>query len=361
MTIVTPHAARRRGTDQEGVTTAELSSFIASDAADLSDAAAACDFPLWIWQLPDGVIRIVNPAGEALVGLPREQLIGRPITEFLLPSSFVDAAISAYASGAVNATLTRRELTARAGGPLVVWVWTRGLELTTGPRNAVSLVMPEPELGRLGTDPGRPWRHLAEVVVGAADPSWRIERISSDAFHVLGARPKDLIGTSLRDLVHPDDVDGIGLLDGNDPRLPMRGRLRRPDGGWTEVGLLFAAVVVEGEPHICFAFIAHPVAEEHPDRVAELEHRLRRIAQEIRAAQVLDTVQVLPSAPELPLGELSSRQWEILSRLMRGQRVGSIAQDLYVSPSTVRNHLSHIFRRFGVHSQRELLDLLRSR
>ncbi|MGN6472198.1 MAG: LuxR C-terminal-related transcriptional regulator, partial [Mycobacteriales bacterium] len=35
------------------------------------------------------------------------------------------------------------------------------------------------------------------------------------------------------------------------------------------------------------------------------------------------------------------------------------ARELYLSPTTVRNHLSAIFQRFGVHSQRELLDLLR--
>jgi len=112
---------------------------------------------------------------------------------------------------------------------------------------------------------------------------------------------------------------------------------------------------------ICFALIAHAAAEVRQERVAELEHRLRRIADEVRAARLLDTVNMLPAAQEIPLGELSSRQWEILSRLLRGERVDTIARELYLSPSTVRNHLSAIFRRFGVHSQRELLDLLRDR
>jgi DNA-binding CsgD family transcriptional regulator len=233
--------------------------------------------------------------------------------------------------------------------------------VSDGRRDAVTLVMPEADLGRLGTDPGRPWRQLADVVVGQADQSGKILRISSDVARVLGARPKDLIGGSLRDLVHPEDVDGIGMYEGNDSRLPMRGRLRRPDGGWTEVGLLFSTVDLDDEKRICFAFIAHAAIDVEPDRVTELEGRLRRIADEVRAARLLDTVTVLPSSSETALGELSSRQWEILSRLLRGQRVDTIARELYVSPSTVRNHLSAIFRRFGVHSQRELLDLLRGR
>jgi DNA-binding NarL/FixJ family response regulator len=55
---------------------------------------------------------------------------------------------------------------------------------------------------------------------------------------------------------------------------------------------------------------------------------------------------------------LSRRQSEILRRLIRGQRVSAIASELFVSQSTVRNHLSAIYRRFGVHSQAELLARL---
>jgi DNA-binding CsgD family transcriptional regulator/PAS domain-containing protein len=328
---------------------------------ELDDAAAACEFPLIVWQLPDGIVNIVNPAAEQLVERPRRELIGHRVTEFLSPSGFVDTAMSALASGALSATLTKRELIGRPGGQLPIWIWTRGVHVTGDAMDAVSLVMPSDEVGRLGPDPGRPWRHIADVVVGQTDKSWRILRISTDVSRVLGARPRDLIGTSLRDLVHPEDVDGIGLYSGDDPRLPMRCRLRRPDGEWTEVGLLFATVVVEGGENVCFALIAHVPIEGNLDRVVELEGRLRRIADEVRAARVLDMVHVLPATHHLPLADLSSRQWEILSRLLRGQRVDTIARDLYVSPSTVRNHLSHIFRRFGVHSQRELLDLLRER
>jgi DNA-binding CsgD family transcriptional regulator len=338
----------------EGATTA-------SGAAELHDAAAACDFPLVVWKLPEGVIRILNPAAESVLGLPRDQVLGRNVTEFLSPSGGVDLAVSALASGAVSATLTKRELTTRPGGSLPVWVWTRGVEVTEGRLGAVSLVMPADELGRLGTDPGEPWRQLSDVVIGMADLSWRIERISADVEHVLGSRPRDLIGTSIRDLVHPDDAGGIGTADGSDPRLPMRGRMMRPDGQWIDVGFLFATAHIEGAEHICFAFIANPASETQPSRVVELEQRLRRIADELRAAHLLDTVHSLPSSPDLPLGELSSRQWEIMSRLRRGQRVDMIARELYLSPTTVRNHLSAIFRRFGVHSQGELLDLLRER
>ena len=57
---------------------------------------------------------------------------------------------------------------------------------------------------------------------------------------------------------------------------------------------------------------------------------------------------------------LSTRQGEVLRRLLRGERVPNIARELFVSQSTVRNHLSAIYRRLGVHSQTELLAHLTS-
>jgi DNA-binding NarL/FixJ family response regulator len=52
---------------------------------------------------------------------------------------------------------------------------------------------------------------------------------------------------------------------------------------------------------------------------------------------------------------LSERQSQVLGRLISGERVSTIARSLFVSESTVRNHLSAIYRKAGVHSQSELL------
>jgi DNA-binding NarL/FixJ family response regulator len=55
------------------------------------------------------------------------------------------------------------------------------------------------------------------------------------------------------------------------------------------------------------------------------------------------------------LAGLTERQTEILRRVVRGERVPNIARELVVTASTVRNHLSSIYRKFGVHSQSELM------
>ena len=60
------------------------------------------------------------------------------------------------------------------------------------------------------------------------------------------------------------------------------------------------------------------------------------------------------------INHLTTRQWEVLTRIVKGERVPTIADDLHVSQSTVRNHLSVIFKRFGVRSQPELLRTVES-
>ncbi len=96
-----------------------------------------------------------------------------------------------------------------------------------------------------------------------------------------------------------------------------------------------------------------------PERVANLERRLWRIAREFEGTGVLAGA-TTPDPYDLPgVAELSPRQWEVLTRLLQGERVPRIAEGLFLSQSTIRNHLADIFKKLGVHSQEELLDLFR--
>ena len=123
------------------------------------------------------------------------------------------------------------------------------------------------------------------------------------------------------------------------------------------LGTASAHVVVTGAP------VRHDLAEldRSPDERQRAKARLSPpIDHERRVVVVMDDIDTLPAATDYPqLDELSSRQREIVIRLLNAQRVSVIAAELYVSPSTVRNHLVTIFTKFGVHSQVELLAVLR--
>jgi PAS domain S-box-containing protein len=57
---------------------------------------------------------------------------------------------------------------------------------------------------------------------------------------------------------------------------------------------------------------------------------------------------------------LSARERAIVAALLQGKRTATIAREMFISASTVRSHLSSIFRAFNVRSQADLVTLLRS-
>lgn len=66
-------------------------------------------------------------------------------------------------------------------------------------------------------------------------------------------------------------------------------------------------------------------------------------------------------ALKAPVGaeRLSSREQEIVTSLLSGDRVPAIARALFLSQSTVRNQLTSVYRKLSVSSQQELIDLYR--
>jgi DNA-binding NarL/FixJ family response regulator len=57
-------------------------------------------------------------------------------------------------------------------------------------------------------------------------------------------------------------------------------------------------------------------------------------------------------------GKLTEREWEILELLHAGRDTGQIAAELFVSPVTVRSHVSAILRKLQVPDRQAAVDLL---
>jgi DNA-binding CsgD family transcriptional regulator len=105
---------------------------------------------------------------------------------------------------------------------------------------------------------------------------------------------------------------------------------------------------------------SEPSQDNAARRADQLEKHMWRIAVEVRAAGLTPALgESFPLDPIKEFGDMSPRQREIVARLAAGERVKEIARDMYLSPSTVRNHLTAVFRRFGVHSQVELITVLK--
>jgi DNA-binding CsgD family transcriptional regulator/PAS domain-containing protein len=192
---------------------------------------------------------------------------------------------------------------------------------------------------------------------------WRIAHISASAGGVLGRPSRELLASSIIELTHTDDQAALLLAFARattDNRAGVRIRLRQDGASLMVHGLI---TLLEGDGTLPFSIMAAPTAEPYApgfSGTSQLAWHLRRIAAQIEAAGALAPLIETVAALGIPAAsELSPRQWEIASRLVAGERVPSIAADMYLSQSTVRNHLSAIFQKLGVHSQRELLALWR--
>lgn len=214
------------------------------------------------------------------------------------------------------------------------------------------------------------WSRVGSDLEGAQitlDDHWRIAHATTASGVVLGRPPAELLGTSIIELTHTDDLAALLLAFARattDASSDVRVRLRHQDGGWRTIQAMLT--MVDGNETSPFALVVARVVEpETPnssDGATQLAAHLRRIAAQIEEAGILAPLLETVVALRVPVtAELSPRQVEIASRLLEGERVPTIAADLYLSQGTVRNHLSAIFEKFGVHSQRELLALWRGR
>jgi PAS domain S-box-containing protein len=171
-------------------------------------------------------------------------------------------------------------------------------------------------------------------------------------------------GAPLMDAVHPEDQPRLmQVLDESAAhRRPavLVMRVRGADGQWARVRSQLSPLTDHNPPRYAMAIsVIAPEAEASDDRAARYERHLWRIALEVQTARIGDRTSRQESWWTDPaLAGLSERQGEILRRVAQGDEVAAIARELVISESTVRNHLSGIYQKFGVHSRAALVSRL---
>jgi DNA-binding NarL/FixJ family response regulator/PAS domain-containing protein len=360
------------------------------------------ELPMALVDLGDFTVVAASSALRNLLGLSETEVIGRRVTELYTPEDGAAAilALSVLRDGVVDFYRSERQLDPRFERAANVTAWGRSVTLDN---RHFALV----ELSGGSARTGSPFaeyfgREPPVMALGAADGDWVISSMSSDSVALLGVAPEELVGQNLLSLVAPEDAPGLvaaeQMVNEDMSAAAKSVRMRDKDGAWRTLCCVLTELSVSNNRYFMLipvdeaaaaaagaagaAAAAAVGAASGPgastavtpsagqasesssgglaSRVAELERHLWRIAAEVEASGVLRQVREGPDLSSLrELGSLSAKQWEVLSRLLQGKRVRSIAREMFVSESTVRNHLSAIFERFGVHSQAELLALLR--
>ena len=324
-------------------------------------AAAVSRAGLAVIQVDLATVRVtaVSEMAAALLAATPSDLVGRPVRDFVVDEP--TGGLPLLATGRLDGIEAPRRLRRLDGTVVDAYVWAHVLGEQRPARYGAVMVTTEAKRSTPGTLRGAAEDHK---VIGTVDQEWRIDRISVEVEGLLGYRAVDLAGATLLSVVHPSDLPellaGLSHVHATGRGSAIRLRVRTKDDQWLWCRAHLSAL--DHSPQ--FAFTLRPLADPRggaTDRTRELEMRLARIAHETRTAGLTKHSGAAPVLADLPeLATLTSREWEVVGALAEGSRVPTIAGRLQVSPGTVRNHLSAVFRKLDVGSQAELLERLRS-
>ncbi len=337
----------------------------------LKDLVESASVPLGLMELPSSKVLAVNEAMARALGQGPGTLVGTTQLDLVVPEQrqMAQEALQALADGALTGYQAVRSFRAQDGPARDLCLWVSAVEVEGG---RVGLTSAVPMRGL--TSPGdaltaalnapRP----GHILLGTLDGQWRIDRVSHDVVEMLGYQPEEVAGSPVLGVLHPGDT-GTFLAAVEHARTGHRAvqatvRLRSRAGDWVPVRAVLATISEDYPPALAFAVASTDQGVTAPgpqDERSRLGADLQRIAGDLRFAGVVPHLDRLPDMARFPaLSRLTTREWEILVLLLEGERVAAIATDLYVSQSTVRNHLSSIFSKLGVHSQAELIHRLRA-
>lgn len=332
----------------------------------LRDLVRDSPLPVNLNRLSDGRTLEVSDPFVTFTGMDREYLLNKRVVEYTQEPEIASASFALLASGALDG-YTRRASFRRPDGEIVTFDLRVSACTHPQPRQfavATIVTLESPTDPACVVDsPG-----VEGLLIGTVDGQWRIDRITSAEDPALAFTPRKILGTSAFAGIHPEDFGALLVLAAHATTSAGgafgRVRLAAREGGWVtrRIGLQ----QLTGDEPNGFAFAiwpetSRPQRDDNARRAMdELHAALETTDAHPRAAGLAAWMAAFPTGLQVPeLSTLTSREYEIVLRLASGDRVRTIATALHLSQSTVRNHLTSVFRKFKVRSQAELLVRLR--
>jgi DNA-binding CsgD family transcriptional regulator len=328
------------------------------DLLRLREAVRKSGVAVGLVELPERRFLEVSPAARVLVSLRSPEWESEDLVTMAIDPGSVRRALDLMNVGAIYSCRIRTGFKV-AGSEIPLTVSLRTVGHGDGRVYALAL-FDAPDAERLGA-PDR--RDFTLTVAADAGQGPRLHH-GTEATFSERLTIEDLFGLLL-DLAGPADVaDLLTFVEdalASDPRIVLHERPNHTVDTPRHVEIVMSRV-----DHV----VAEPAAElATPSgiapstggrgRLADLEMLFKRISGEIERAGESEDVYGEADVAQFPgLEDLTPRQFEILTRLLGGQRVATISRGVHLSPSTVRNHLTTIYRKIGVHSQAELLECL---
>ena len=190
----------------------------------------------------------------------------------------------------------------------------------------------------------------------AVDAAGRIRAWNKAAAELFGGTEAEVMSVSCHRLLQCFEEDDITCAKDcvlerwadNRPRKNFDVRVQTRAGRlWCNVSTLIGC---DQTGESCAIHIVRPI---------EIRKRLEQALSEFVRMHVRDSANGKPlicsdSRPSLNV-RLTRREIEVLKNLAKGHTTRSIANELNISPTTVKNHIKHVLTKFGAHTRLEAI------
>lgn len=351
----------------------ELSSAPVLGVEDLARIAAgvleSSSYPALVLQVPSERIVAASQAAMRLLDPTGGIVVGHLLAEFTADRP--DHGRDVFAGGRLNGFQTSRILRRAQGGNVTVQMWVRNFDHQ--PSTRLVLVVLRTDRSERRSHPAfeqveseAPAVAEAPAVVGTADAGLLIERVSNDAESLFGRRVTALLGHPLLELIAADDAPDTlaALTEATETQggVALVVAIRAVEAASRTPPVVCELLLLPLKPSPGCAFVFLPTTAESSGApiTTDLSAILLRLSRGAQVAQLARSEMSKLTERDVPgLSTLTTRELEVVSRLLDGDRAPAIAAELFLSQSTVRNHLGSVFAKLGVSSQQQLLTLLR--
>ena len=320
--------------------------------ADIENRLDTAAVALAVVETGSGLVTQVNAALAEVLGQARSELVGVDLGLLVrIEATELRRLLARLRDGELTSYQGRMELLRRTD-----WVpaqgWIRPLHPGPPFVTAVLGAVTSEDAPPSDTQPAP----AGDLVLATLDHEWRFDGLATGLQAALAWPMGESDRARLIDLVHPGDAAAVTATLGRSgleqrPHV-IAARLAAQGGVWDGAVITASPICAHPTPRMALAIQFGPTTT---DRMARLEGHLLRIGAEVRSAGLW--------ADEAPssfrgLPALTDRQNQIVIRLAAGVSVGAIATELFISPSTVRNHLSAVYRRLEISTQSQLLEIV---
>lgn len=319
---------------------------------ELVSVVASSPFPTTLVRLPGGEILAASDEAGRLMGVAPSSLVGRNVHDFAMESPTEPFRL--LATGRLSGYEADRSFRRDDGEVRPVHLWIRAGHRSSPVEFAIALLWPAGH-GSWAYLPG-PSPEEPPPVVGMVNSRLEVVMVSEDV-HVLGVPATELVGTSIFRIV--DESSAADLLQALAEGVRTNRALSVTVTVHYEGHPIFADLMLRPmvpSPSFTFSFLCDKSAKPLPDTDVR---SLNRLGHGLHALALAEAFRLLDEAQVAGTRSLSAREIDIVARLLAGDRVPAIAKAMFLSASTVRNHLSRAFRKLGVTSQQELIELFR--